>query len=227
MQDHFFPCWTCGIPVHSLTSHPILRVFCVDCREDFEKQKTDTLKEYIQLKTKVMHERALRILEKQCAKLFLYIDAAQVVLEFALEDPSRFQSSHEMISAMELIRHSIKIQVQQRIAGHRVDFVIPKLKVVLEIDGYMHEYKKLKDSKRDIKVRQELGEEWEVIRIPTKYIEQNSAALVKAIVELYKYKRKVRKQNNGLIPDWYSERDKMRYAKALGIKEEDKEDETA
>lgn len=228
-QDvHFFPCWRCGIPVVSYTSYPILRVFCPDCKNEYQEEKERILKEYVQLKIRVMHERALRILEKQEAHLFKYREASQAVLEFALSNPDKFQSSHEMIAAMELIRNEIKVKIQQKIENHRVDFVIPDMKVVLEIDGYMHDFKKVKDSKRDLKIRRILGPEWEVIRIPTKYIEQNASALIKAIRELYNFKQKVRKQNNGIIPDWYSDREKMHYTKILAGKdvEDDEIDET-
>ncbi|MFO7296619.1 MAG: DUF559 domain-containing protein [Clostridia bacterium] len=215
-KRYCFECWKCGIPVWYSTPFPILRPFCPDCKEEYQKEKEQTLREYIRLKTLVMHERALRILEKQEAKLFQYKEASEAVLEFALENPDKFASSHEMIAAMELIRHKIRIKTQQKIAGHRVDFVLPDLKVVLEIDGHMHQYHKLEDSKRDIKIRNELGSEWEVIRIPTKYIEQNAGALVTAIKELYRFKQNTRKKNNGVIPDWYSDREKMHYAKLLG-----------
>mgnify|MGYP001207945548 FL=1 len=214
-EKHYFPCWGCDIPVPLLNNQPLLRVFCPDCKEKYEAEKEETLKEYVRLKTLVMHERALRILEKQEAKLFKYKDAAEAVLDFALTDPQKFSSSHEMIAAMELIRHNVKVKVQYKVANHRVDFLIPKFKTVLEIDGYMHKYHKLKDSKRDIKIRQELGEDWEVVRIPTKYIEQNAGALIRAIKELYKFKQQTRRKNNGLMPEWYSDREKTYYEKVL------------
>ncbi|KYD23275.1 hypothetical protein B4109_3201 [Geobacillus stearothermophilus] len=77
----------------------------------------------------------------------------------------------------------------------------------------MHDYSKLKDSKRDVKIINELGTGWEVVRIPTKYIEQNVKMLVPAIKEIYSYKQKLRKENSGFIPSSFSERDKQMYKK--------------
>lgn len=218
-EVYFLPCWKCSTPVSLMTRFPILRVFCPDCKDEHLVEKEETLKQYIRLKTLVMHERALRILEKQEAHLFKYKDASEAVLEFALDDPEKFASSHEMIAAMELIRNGVKVKVQQKIGKHRVDFVIPEFKVVLEIDGYMHDYHKIKDNKRDIELRNELGPEWEVVRIPTKYIEQNAGALITAIKAIYKFKQDARKANNGILPEWYSSREKMHYAKILASKD--------
>lgn len=210
-ETHFYLCWGCDIPVEVVTDSPILRVFCPECKEEYAKNKKETLEKYIELKIMVMHERALRYLEKQYAKLYKYKDASEVILEAALDDPEKFMSSHEMIAAMEMVRNRIKVKTQQKIGSHRVDFVIPQMKVVLEVDGYMHDYSKIKDSNRDVEVRKELGEEWEIVRIPTKYLEKNASKLITAIKEVYKYKKEIRKSNYGLIPSWYSEREKERY----------------
>ena len=207
----FYLCWTCNKPIELKNTNAYHRVRCDGCKVKYEKNKQETLDEYLRLKTKVMHERSLRFLEKQFVRMYKYKDASEVVLEAALNDPSKFASSHEMIAAMELIRNEVKIKTQQKIANHRVDFLIPDMKVVLEIDGYMHKHQKIKDSKRDVEVRKELGEQWEVVRIPTKHLEYNAPKLIEAIVGVFKYKKEIRKENNGLIPDWYSNNEKERY----------------
>lgn len=216
LENHYFPCWVCEIPVATILSKPHSRIYCPDCKEVYEKEKADTLKKYIRLKTIVAFERALRVLEKQSANLYDYKDESELVLDLAKKDPEKFASSHEMIAAMELLRNRIKAKTQQRVLTHKVDFLLPDLKVVLEIDGYMHDFSKVKDSKRDVKVITELGKGWEVVRIPTKYIEENVKQLVPAIKAIYKYKQEIREQNNGVIPEWYSKRESQHYKKLLG-----------
>lgn len=215
LENHYFPCWECGVPVPTVMSSPRARLYCPDCNTEYEESKKETLKQYILLKTQVAFERALRILEKQRATLYEYKDESELVLELALNDPEKFNSSHEMIAAMELLRNRIKTKTQQKILNHRVDFVLPDLKVVLEIDGYMHDFSKVKDSKRDVKVLSELGNGWEVVRIPTKYVEENVKQLVPAIKAISKYKQDIRKQNNGVIPEWFSKRESQHYKKLL------------
>lgn len=215
LENHYFPCWECGVPVAIVMSTPKARLFCPDCKTEYEENKNETLKQYILLKTKVAFERALRILEKQRANLYEYKDESELVLELALNDPEKFNSSHEMIVAMELLRNRVKAKTQQKILNHRVDFILTELKVVLEVDGYMHDFSKVKDSKRDVKVLGELGSGWEVVRIPTKYVEENVKQLVPAIKAIYKYKQDIRKQNNGVIPEWFSKRESQHYKKLL------------
>lgn len=209
--NFFYMCWRCGALVPFMVDMPYNRVFCEGCKEPHETEKQERLKEYLQLKTHVMHERALRILEKQHVKMYKYKDGAEVVLEAALKEPEKFASSHEMVAAMELIRHQIKVKTQQKIGRYRLDFLLPELKAVLEVDGYMHRHHKSKDSKRDIDVLSELGPGWEIVRIPTKYIEQNIKALVTAIKEIKRYKQEARSKNNGMLPLWYSEREQAYY----------------
>lgn len=211
LEDYYYPCWGCDIPIHSYASQPQLRPFCPDCKEEFTKNKEETLKQYINLKTKVMHERAIRFIEKQHANIAVYKEPAEVVLEFALSAPEKFGSSHEMMAAMELIRNEVKIKMQHKISKHRVDFFIPSMKVVLEVDGYMHATRTLKDSKRDVNILNELGKGWEVIRIPTKHLETNLKQLIPAIKAVYKEKQGLRRKNGGFIPSYYSKRESMHH----------------
>ncbi len=39
------------------------------------------------------------------------------------------------MACIELLRSQIKVKTQQRIGRKRVDFILPDMKVVLEIDG--------------------------------------------------------------------------------------------
>lgn len=204
---YLFDCWYCGEIVVDSYKDPNNRVFCDMCKEDYLKEKEETLNKYIALKIEVMYERALRYMEKQLLSMHKYKEAAETVFEFAKEDPNRFGSSHEMMAAMELIRNEIPIKMQYKVKRHRIDILIPSLKVALEIDGYMHQYKVLKDSVRDVDLINEFGTGWEVIRIPTKHIEQNLKQLVPAIKALYKEKQKLRSKNGGFIPTNFSKRD--------------------
>lgn len=211
----YYPCWKCGTQVEVEERVITYRAFCEPCEKGYNEKKSNDLKEYVRLKTIIMHERAMRILEKQKAELYPYKEASEAVLEFALKPGEKFSSSHEMVAAMELIRNRVKVKTQQTIGSYRVDFVIPELKIVFEVDGYMHKTSKVKDSERDIELRKLLGAEWEVVRISTKNIEENIDKLIEAIEAIADYKREVRSKNNGIIPDWYSARENNHYSKII------------
>jgi very-short-patch-repair endonuclease len=156
------------------------RVFCDECFDAYCEKRKQDLKEYSKYRSMVMYERALRYMERS-KTIFVndYREAAEAVLEKQLNDFS-FGSSYEMIAAMVLIDERYKIKPQAKVGKYHVDFLIPELKVVLEIDGHMHKYNKKQDSKRDQDIRQLLPG-WNIVRIKTKYIERNPSMLLQAI----------------------------------------------
>lgn len=186
------------------------RFYCDECEEIVKERQASEKKEYIRLKIQMMYERALTLLERQIIDFNSYEQAIKAVEEFARENPSKFDSSYEMIAAVILINEKISAKLQYKIGNYRVDFYLPKLKCILEVDGERHKHKLLEDSNRDIKIRQTLGPEWEVVRIPVEYLEKNARVLPKAIIELKKEKQKIRNKNAGIIPSYYSKRDKAK-----------------
>ena len=210
----FYECWGCGTLVLT-ADNPQIRIYCPDCKREHPQKLESKRQEYLRLRAELMWERALRFIEKQEARMYLYQEAAKVVREKALNDVEAFDSAHEMIAAMELLRVPTKIKIHPTVGRHKPDIMLPNEKAILEIDGYMHKHIKKQDYKRDIKMRQVLGPDWEVIRIPTKYLERNSAALYRAIKEMKRHQQKLRRQYNGLLPPNYSKRDAAVWKKVM------------
>lgn len=215
-------CWICGKPavralkdrktnlseqdIESVYELGVPRNFCQSCYEKHSKKIRGIEEEYGKLKKTLMLERAIKILEDQQVNLYELKDIIDQFQDYVVENPEKFDSSDEMIVAMFLVASGIKAKMQYSIDNYKVDFYIPSLKVVLEVDGYLHQYKTYKDNKRDIKIRSILGNDWEIVRIPTKYIEANAKQIVPAILSIKAEKQKIRKSNNGIIPEWYSKR---------------------
>ena len=184
------------------------RFYCEECFERVTKERGTDRLEYVKLKKKLMYERAVRMLERQDIDLYLYKEALEAVKEFSESNLDLFDSAHEMVAAAVLINDEIHIKTQHKVAGYRVDFWIPEMKIVLEIDGIFHEHTVNRDTKRDIKIREALGRDVEIIRINTKYIEQNAKMLADAISAAREERQKIRKQNFGILPDWYNKKKK-------------------
>lgn len=213
---YLLSCWGCGIAVPKHFSGPKIRIMCDDCKPEYEKDKEETLKEYIRLKMKVMYERALRILEKsQKVDMHAISEAAKAVEEYSRSHTSAFVSSHEMIAAMVLIHHRIKIKMQYKVNTKRIDIYAPELNCGVEVDGAHHKGRELKDSARDILIRGEMGSAFEIIRIPVNYIEQNPIRITTYIKNAYRLKKELRLQYDGLLPDNYSKREYETYKKCL------------
>lgn len=210
-------CWDCGKEIKPGKGASVsYRQYCDQCWEKYKIEKDENTKVYAKSKIILMHERALRILEKQDINMYAYQEPAEVVLNLALSsDRVKFRSSDEVVAAMEFLRNYIKIKVQWPVGNYIVDFLVEPMKAVVEIDGHYHDNKKVKDNQRDIEIRRLLGKEWEIIRIPTKYIESNVQQLVPAVKAIYNYKRELRNANNGIIPEMYSDRERTHYEQLL------------
>lgn len=218
-------CWYCGGVNNEAPSYQKERVYCKSCLPEHKKQDDHLMSSYLDKKMRVMWRRAVNDIEKQGFDMDDYYEEAQIVLEMATEDLNKFQSSPEMMVAMELLRNRIPTKVQHKILRYRVDFLLPEWKVVLEVDGQLHDYRIKKDSNRDVAIMTELNEEengWEILRIPTKHINQNIQRLIPAIKALYNERQRLRRIHGGFLPNYYSKHDtaqKMKVIKSLGTEE--------
>lgn len=208
-------CWNCGKQIKPLFGEQYKGRFCEDCYEEHLSIYKATLTEYLAYKTKVMIERAFRLMEKAGCNMTDYKKAANAVKRHATENPEQYKSSHEIITAVVLLKNGFDISMNHKIGKYLIDVYLPGKKVCLEIDGVLHKGNELKDSNRDTAIRQILGEEWEIIRIPTKHIEENPDRIPEAIDAIYAMKKKLRKQNGGFLPNSYSKREQAKYEKAM------------
>lgn len=210
--EYEYKCWRCeAIHVRESDINPFNRVFCPECKELFLKDKEKLLKDYSQLKVKVMYENALRMFEKANCHMDDFRLASFEILKDALERTEKYRSSHEMLVAIFLESEGYYFEINYRILNYRVDFYIPDLKICLEVDGALHTHKRKYDNKRDIELRNELGTEWEIVRIPTSHIENNPYKIIDAALELRNEKKKYRKNNHGIVPEYFSGRENEYY----------------
>lgn len=213
-------CWDCGKEVDVEGRVGRTRFFCADCGATHNQRFTEMEKEAARLRIELMYERALRTLEKQNAPMGEYVVPARVIKEKLRKKPTLFQSAPEIVAAMELLRNHVLLQRNATVAGHKVDLLLPGEKIALEIDGYMHDQARLEDYQLDRRIRESLGVEWEVVRIPVCHVEKNVRQLLRAIRDIKAYKRQVRNKHAGIIPRWYSKRNDAAWReieKILGV----------
>jgi hypothetical protein len=98
-----YECWYCGIETEIEIQN--LRAFCPECFEEHKQKHLEIVKKYANLKTKIMFETALRILEKSGIAVNKYQDSAFAVIESALSDTEKFLSSYEIIAAI-ILEHN-------------------------------------------------------------------------------------------------------------------------
>ncbi len=213
MSDFYtYKCWKCGKEIE-IESEPKSRVFCEECFELYRNDYKNIVSDYVKLKIFIMYETALRIMEKAGMYMYEYQNAANEVLTEAQADNESYYSSDEMVAAIVLKEFGYDYIPNYAVGNYRVDFYIPELCVCFEVDGYMHKHSEVRDSERDTEIRNTLGKEWEIVRIPTKYIEKDPSTIPEAIEIMANEKRKIRRENGGILPESYSGRERKHYDK--------------
>lgn len=212
-------CWTCGAPATQFVmqkkfnktifyyeSRP-QRGYCDECFLKFAVDMRQSKDEYVRLKKKLMYERAVKLLEKQDVDVYDYEEALKAVQDYSDSHPDKFDSAEEMLATAILIHNRVMTNVGVPVGKYTADMLLPEKFVILEVDGVTHAGRVYYDNERDKELRRILGGKWEVVRIKTEYIAKNAKQLVTAIDAVYAEKKKLRAQNNGLLPDWYSRRE--------------------
>lgn len=201
-------CWKCETIIDDDSRSQYTREYCPECKAKHDEEVKLDKANFAILKKKVMYERALELMEKQGCVMHTYRNAAVRVQRYLYSNWDKFDSADEIIAAIVLIKNGLQIKMQHRVVGYQVDIVIPEKKIALEIDGDRHKYSQDRDSERDLKIREALGEEWEVVRIGTQYIEKNCGKLIEAIEAVKEKKKRLREQHCGIVPDWFDKKKK-------------------
>ena len=204
-------CWKCGKEIPQEDFYGQTRRYCEKCYESYTEEYKAVITEYTILKNRVMFERAMRTMEKACADMTRFKKFANAVMKHSRDNPEQYRSSEEMIAAVVLLASGYDIRMNYKIGRYMVDILIPEKHIVLEVDGERHTHKCAEDGKRDVDIRLALGKEWEVVRIPTKYIEEQPEKLPEAIQTMYDGIKEIRAKNNGLLPEKFSRRTKTYY----------------
>lgn len=165
-----------------------VRCYCDKCYEEVKERNKADEEEYIRLKKKQMFNSAMANLETQNVDMYKLRPAIDKVEEYIINNPDKFDSSYEIIAAIVLINAGIKFQLQKKILRYQVDIYIPSHKIIVEIDGERHKNRKTYDKERDERIIDEVGYEWNIIRIPTEHLDKNAIKLVKAIDHVMKYR---------------------------------------
>lgn len=185
---YYPPCCYCGVSVPNWSYNPKLTYVCRDC-----KSRLSELKEPNLLLTKRNRLRkAVQRIEK-VTDIAPYNTGIRWI-ERNLSHKGWFQSTEEIMVALELIRHKVKTYHQVKIYDFTVDFVLPELKVALEVDGaiYHSKDKAQKSALRDEIIADKLGEGYEVVHIRTENINTNITRLLPAIMAIVRRRRRNR-----------------------------------
>lgn len=157
-------------------------------------------------KEKKFSNAVLRV-RKKARKFSEYKHAIEIIHE-KLHTDKWFDSTEEIMVAIELVKNNVKARHQVKFGPYRVDFLLPDYKVILEVDGRLFHggNKSKKEQLRDNCILLSLGPKWEMIRISDDIINKNITKLIPAIETIKTERSKVRNNNGGILPNWYTEK---------------------
>lgn len=202
---YYPPCGICGIPTYSPKYNPKFNYTCKTCKEkatiDAFEFSTESRMEVKERKLEKAIERISRVVT---------IEDYQRAIEWVRKNISRpqwFESTEEIMVALELIKLGVKSHHQVKILNFRADFVLTEEKIVLEIDGtpFHGKDRRAYEQERDNAIITVLGDDWDVVRISTNHINKNITKLMPAVIAVKSNRQRYRKSFNGTLPKWYSD----------------------
>lgn len=175
------PCEICGNKVIR-KRRTNTNCLCGYCKKTLNEKKKEVIpKELLEVETKAERrfKEAVKRIEKQVENFSEY----QKHIEIAKTRVERYASIPEAMVAIELLRLKYSIIPQQKVGRYKVDFAIPKHKLIVEVDGELyHRNDKKKD--REAVVQYAIGLDWKIIHIPAELISKDIQKL-KEIMDMY------------------------------------------
>lgn len=169
-------CSECGSKFESLRFNHNHKYTCKSCKDNAKVLSDSTL----YLDKEARFERAVSRISKMVKDIDEYKNAIDIVHK-NLHHKGWFQSTEEVMVAIELIKNKLKIIPQQKIGRYKVDFAIPSRKLLLEVDGKTFHNDLIKQRERDGKILFTMGMDWNIVRIPTELINKDITKLLDGI----------------------------------------------
>lgn len=195
-KQYVIPCSKCGVKMTSW-SYDREKVYrCKECKLIEQESKNNLT---LQTKLRKLKTAILRI-EKQGNNIKDYKNAITEITKI-LDKQGWFQSTEEIMVALQLYKRKIPFNHQVKIKSYRADFVLPKDHIILEVDGILFHTDKTKpyEIARDKLIKDTMGKEWEVIRVTDTDINERIKKLPLAIRLKYKNKQRGKTLYNGKV----------------------------
>ena len=182
-HSYYIPCEICGREIRRTQYSRKRNYVCDYCKGLIKKKEKASIPkeiESIETKREKRFNKAVENIQKQ-VKNFSDYDKA---INIARTRAELYGSMPEAMVAIELIRLGYQIIPQQKVKNYKVDFAIPKQKIVIEVDGAMYHKDKFNGDREAI-IQFSLGFDWKIIHITAEEISKNITKLKRVIQSLY------------------------------------------
>lgn len=172
---YLIPCSKCGRIIRKRRYLGNMEYLCKYCKVSLgEKKKSLELQQLSEVKSRkeILFDKAVEEIKAQVKDMGEY----QKAIQYAQSRVERYGSIPEMMVAIELLRLRYAIIPQQKVGQYKVDFAIPSIRRVIEIDGSIFHANR-PEAYRDAYIKLRLGAGWEVIHIPAELIRKRIQTL--------------------------------------------------
>lgn len=170
---YLIPCEVCGRKINR-TQYSRKRTYLCDYCKGVIKEKKKVEIPSTETKPEIRFKAAVENVKKKVKDFGPYEKAVEIAKTRAYQ----YGSIPEAMVAIELLKNKFKIIPQQKIGKYKADFVIPSIKVVLEVDGKLYHYDMQKEAARDFYITHSLGNEWTMIHLPAEYVLKDITKIV-------------------------------------------------
>lgn len=172
------PCSVCGELTETVTYGRSKKYVCAKCKCRRVQHKQEVERawfEVIEEKGERRYNKALDEIQRQVKNFEPYRRAA----ETARKAQDKYGSVPEAMVAVELLRLGFPFIPQQKIGRYRVDFYVPKIGMVIEVDGEVFHRKR---TDRDATIQFAIGLDKKILHIPAELIARDIRKL-KPLIE--------------------------------------------
>lgn len=178
------PCEVCGKTVIKTQYRRDVNYLCDYCKGLIRKKEKIAISDEIisrETKREKQFKNAVEKIKSQVKDFERYEKA----IDIAKTKAELYGSIPETMVAIELLKLGYRIIPQQKIRQYKVDFSIPKEKIVIEVDGSIYHRDRNKCGREAI-IQLSLGLDWKIIHIPAEFIAEDITKLKSAIGIFYK-----------------------------------------
>lgn len=178
-EIYIVPCDVCGNMMKTLNYGHNRKFICDRCKDRRERHKQEVETAWFEVIEEKGERRFNQALDKIQAQVddFSKYDKA---VKAARKAQDKYGSVPEAMVAVELLKLGYRIIPQQKVGKYRVDFYLPKEKMVVEVDGELYHRDNFRGD-REATIQLSLGLDLTIVHVPAEWISKNIRKLKKVI----------------------------------------------
>lgn len=178
---YLIPCEICGEVYQSEILQKKTIYICDSCKQKIKFMRQPEVKtKDAAVKHEQRFQKAVENIRKQVGDAFPEYERA---IRLAETRNGCYDSVVEAMVAIELVRLKYKVIPQQKVGRYKVDFCLPDIKRIIEVDGEIYHNKNRRPN-REAEIQIAFGFEWKIIHIPAELIQEDIVKL-KECIDLY------------------------------------------